>query len=239
MSRVTDLTALLTLKTRSQSDESEILDRIAGDLPIPRTFVKFGFAPLELNCGPLIRRGFTGLLIDASDDRARRILRRRLRGQVEVLQQFLTVENIVVVRERFDPGELGVLSVDVDGNDYWLLKELLPLRPAVVVVEYNASFGPSRRVTVPYDPTFNRQEKHESGMYHGASLAAMAALCADYTLSGIAAGGVNAFFARSDFGLDPLDPVSAWRENERRNDMWGTTAAQQWEVVKDLPLVEV
>ena len=50
------------------------------------------------------------------------------------------------IKERFD--SLGVLSIDVDGNDYWFLKELISTRPSVIVVEYNASFG-LEPVTVP------------------------------------------------------------------------------------------
>lgn len=69
-----------------------------------------------------------------------------------------------------------MLSVDVDGNDYWFLKALLPARPAVVVVEYNASFG-LNPVTVPYEPAFDRMAKHDSGWYHGASITALTKLC--------------------------------------------------------------
>jgi hypothetical protein len=238
--RLRGLVRLVRLDSRSQSNEAELLAGLAESIEMPPTFIEFGFAPLEMNVGSLIRRGFTGVLIDASGGRAMRLLRWRLRGRVDVLERFLTVENIGFLGERYRPGTLGVLSVDVDGNDYWLLRELLPIRPAVIAVEYNASLGPSRRVTVPYDPAFDRHQKHPSGMYHGASLAALAALCDGYRLVAVAAGGANAIFARNDVAIEPgLDPEVAWQENALRNEIWGTTAAEQWEQIKALPFHEV
>ena len=234
------LADLLRFRPTSQSNEDVILEGLADSLPFPRTFVEFGFGPLELNCGRLIRRGFGGILIDGAGGHAMTFLRWRLKPlRVDVLRRFLTVENIGFLRERFACGELGVLSVDVDGNDYWFLRELLPVQPAVVVVEYNASFGPTRRVTVPYDASFNRHEKHPSGLYHGASLTALTALCPEYGLFAVSDAGTNAVFVRSDLGCEALDPVQAWRENTLRNAYSGTTAVDQWDAIRDLPLVEV
>jgi hypothetical protein len=225
---------------RSQSNEDEILARLVEQVDAPRSFLEFGFSPSELNCAALLQT-CRGLLVDGDEaniEAARRVMPRRVKS----MQLFLDLDNIHVLADRYRPGELGVLSVDVDGNDYWFLEALLPrLEPAIVAVEYNASFG-LRPIATPYDPTFDRHEKHASGWYHGASLEALTRLCArhGYGLVEIAAGGNNAFYTRRDVAeLPMLDTREAYREEDLRNEWSGTTAAEQWETVKDLPFVTV
>jgi hypothetical protein len=225
---------------RSQSNEDEILARLVEQVDAPRSFLEFGFSPSELNCAALLHT-CRGLLVDGDEaniEAARRVMPRRVKS----MQLFLDLDNIHVLADRYRPGELGVLSVDVDGNDYWFLEALLPrLEPAIVAVEYNASFG-LRPIATPYDPTFDRHEKHASGWYHGASLEALTRLCArhGYGLVEIAAGGNNAFYTRRDVTeLPTLDTREAYREEDLRNEWSGTTAAEQWETVKDLPFVTV
>ena len=138
-----------------QSDEAVILRRLAVDCP--KTFVEFGFHPTEYNCSGLA--DFSGLLLDG-DGETVRLARRLLPDRIEVRERFITRETLPEIASHF-PG-LGVLSVDVDGNDYWFLEALLAARPHVVAVEYNASFG-LEPITVPYDPAFERHQKHASG----------------------------------------------------------------------------
>jgi hypothetical protein len=109
-----------------------------------------------------------------------------------------------------------------------------------VVIEYNGSFGPERSVSVPYDPAFDRLERHPSGWYHGASLRALDRLAQrkGYALVGCDSNGVNAFFVRSDCAegiLSPVAPEEAWRPVRERP---GTTA-DQFAAIAGLPLVEV
>ena len=67
-----------------------------------------------------------------------------------------------------------MLSIDIDGNDLWVWGRSTGTSPRVVVIEYNATFGPDRSVTVPYRPASTGYASHPSGFYHGASLAALA-----------------------------------------------------------------
>jgi len=218
----------------SQSDESAILRSLAVNCP--KTFVEFGFHPNEYNCIGLA--DFDGLLIDGDSSTvslARRVLPRR----IQVENVFLTRDNAERTCNRFK--NIGVLSIDIDGNDYWMAETLLPLRPAILAIEYNASFG-TRPITVPYDPEFERHAKHPSGWYHGASLEALARLCRrwEYKLVAVSSGGLNAFFApgsRAD--LLALDPSTAYRENLLRNRWSGKTASEQWETIKGMPYIDV
>jgi hypothetical protein len=217
---------------KSQSDESAILVRLTHDCP--KTFVEFGFHPTEYNCTGL--KDFSGLLIDGDPDivkLAQAILPRSVRTK----HAFLTLENLA---EIIDVSEIGALSIDVDGNDYWFLEALVPRHPHVICVEYNASLG-LRPLTVPYDAAFERHAKHPSGWYHGASLTALTNLCASQgmKLVAIAAEGTNAFFARNEHATPALDPGRAYRENALRNRWSKTTAAEQWEAIQHLPFIDV
>jgi hypothetical protein len=225
---------------RSQSDEAEILARLVEQLDAPRSFLEFGFSPSELNCASLLHT-CRGLLVDGDPgtvESARRVMPRK----VKAMQLFLDLYNLHALGDRFRPAELGVLSIDVDGNDYWFLEALLPrLEPAIAAVEYNASFG-LRPLTVPYDPAFDRHEKHPSGWYEGASLEALTRLCArhGYRLVAVSSGGNNAFYARRDLEeLPTLEVADAYRECGLRNEWSGTTAAEQWETIKHLEYVTV
>lgn len=217
-----------------QSDESQILVDLAHKHRAPKTFVEFGFHPIEFNCAALVQKSdWNGFLIDGSERQvadAKAILPKR----IDIQQQFLTLENLDFIGKKFP--KIGVLSIDVDGNDFWFLERLIGLSPTVISVEYNASLG-LEPITVPYDPAFDRHKKHPSGWYHGASLTAFAKMCAKngYGLVAVAKGGANAFFAQ-DAGLDP---TSAWLPNTFRQNFSGRDQASQWELIKHMPFISV
>jgi len=215
-----------------QSDEGKILERLSSG--IPRTFIEIGFHPIEFNCVAFARHPeWRGLLIDGNERQvsdARYLFSER----VDIVQKFLTLETLGPVREHFR--ELGILSIDVDGNDYWFLKELIDCKPNVICIEYNSSFG-LEPVTIPYDASFNRHNVHPRGWYHGASLTALAKLCAHagYGLTAISENGTNAFFSRDG----KLNPEAAWKPNMARARMSGIDHAAQWNSLKTLPLIPV
>ncbi|MBR0855498.1 hypothetical protein [Bradyrhizobium liaoningense] len=216
-----------------QSDEADIIERLSTEAP--KTFIEFGFHPVEFNCINLARSAeWRGLLIDGSERQASDA-RALFPGRIAVHHRFLTLDNLDIVRNAFS--EIGVLSIDVDGNDYWFLKELLPTRPRVICVEYNSTFG-LESVTIPYDPSFDRNKAHSRGWYHGASLAALAKLCAaaGYGLSAVSSNGINAFFSESG----KLDPAQAWRPNSERERLsGGISHEKQRESIKGLPMLPI
>jgi hypothetical protein len=229
------------IKSNSQSDENAILLRLTSRISHPKTFVEFGFHAHEFNCAGLART-YSGLLIDG-DERSVVLAKKVLPSSVEAVAQFLTLDSLNIIEERFPAATLGVLSIDVDGNDYWFLERLINLRPAIISVEYNASFG-QRPISVVYDPAFIRHDKHKSGWYHGASLSAMAHLCSNhsYDLAAVDEAGVNAFFVRRDLwdpAMPKLSPENAYREHKFRNQWSGKIAEEQWQAIRDLPYVNV
>lgn len=114
---------------------------------------------------------------------------------------FITAENINTLLQKpgFDP-EIGILSIDIDGNDYWVWKAIDCLNPVLIIVEYNSLFGMNTSWTVPYDPSFVRSEKHSSILYYGASLRALYLLAEEkgYDFIGCNSKGNNAYFLRKD-----------------------------------------
>ncbi len=89
-----------------------------------------GFHPSEYNCIGLA--DFDGVLVDG-DPLIVDLAHELLRGKLRVQQCFITVENCHTLLDGFS--ELGVLSIDVDGNDYWFLEKLIRAQPAVIAVE--------------------------------------------------------------------------------------------------------
>jgi hypothetical protein len=131
------------------------------------------------------RQGWTGLWMDGKTPAKPRAL--------EVHQEFITAGNIVALFEKYRvPREFDLLSIDIDGNDYWVWKALADYHPRVVVMEYNAAVPPTEARVIEYEPRFVWQKTD----YYGASLLALERLCRakGYVLVACDASGANAFF---------------------------------------------
>jgi hypothetical protein len=173
---------------------------------VSRTFCEIGIEDgTECNCANLaINLGWKGLMVEGNPGMAKSAQRhfdRRAPGRVTVHHQFVTRENINdIFRKNGLAGEIDLLSIDVDGIDYWLWQAVEAVNPRVVVIEYNSLLGPSEALTVPYEDSFSRFEKDPSGYYHGASVKALEKLgiSKGYSLIGCDSLGINAFFVRSD-----------------------------------------
>ena len=234
----------------SQHREDGIIDYLLESLGIDTgTFVEFGFSAAQCNCLNIaLNRKFTGTFIDGSQKKCR-MAKQAFRWlglkNVQVIHSFLTAENLnTVIADCGAPLEVDVLSIDVDGNDYWFWSELIATSAKIVVIEYNASFGSRLSVTVPYDPDFRRYEKHHSGFYHGASLRALEHLGRKkgYRLVACDATGVNAFFLRDDLCTEVTETLSvqeAFRENRGRVKYKGVSQKKQLEIIRDLDLVVI
>ena len=169
-------------------------------------FVEIGAGVNGGNCGFLAKElGWTGLMVDGDADRAAR-LQRRFAPAVAVVQARVTRENVNdLIAAHGLAGDIDLLSIDIDGIDYWVWEQLTACRPRVVIVEYNPFLGADRAVTVPYDPAFNRHRfAVPRSAYYGASLPALVKLGTrkGYRLVLVEPRGVNAFFVRADLAAD-------------------------------------
>lgn len=236
----------------SQHGEDGLILFLLGRIGTPhRFFVEFGVQDGgECNTANLsFNFGWQGLLMEAERQdavRARELYERRIYrdGQVvRVAREHVRPDNFNALLQQYGvPEEIDLLSIDIDGNDYWVWKALEVVSPRLVVIEYNASLGPERPLTIPYDPEFRYPDKYGSPLYHGASIAALAKLGQQkgYALVGCESWGVNAFFLRADLltsELQPLAPEEAFYAHARRSR--GQTLEEQWNRIRHLPHQEV
>jgi hypothetical protein len=185
----------------SQSGEDGIIRELFARLPTAqRFFVEFGVEDGAIcNTRLLIEQyHWEGVMIECDPDAFALLCRRYEPHPVQCVQSFITRENIGGLFERAQvPEDFGLLSIDIDGNDYWIWEALAAYRPAVVLIEYNGTFGKDKRIVQAYDAA-HRWNGRSRG--YGASLAALAELGnrLGYSLIGTVRRGINAFFVRSD-----------------------------------------
>ena len=193
-------------KVFSQYGDDGIIQYLVQRLDIPhRTFVEFGVEDYrESNTRFLLMHdNWAGLVMDGSAANVERIVRSEYYPQHELAARaaFVDCDNVnALVASAGFPRDLGLLHIDVDGNDYWLWECLEAVAPIVVVLEYNAVFGAERAITIPYDAAFQRTRAHPSNLYFGASLAALVRLSQrkGYAFVGCNSAGNNAYFVRRD-----------------------------------------
>lgn len=196
----------IEFKVFSQLGEDGIIQYLINKLDIrAKSFVEFGVEDYkEANTRFLLmNNNWSGLVMDGSKKHIRTIQNDfpYLFHALVARQHFITKENINQLIESYGfAGELGILSIDIDGNDYWVWKEISVVNPAIVVMEYNALFGKERAITTPYQADFFRTKAHHSNLYFGASLKALCILAEEkgYDFIGCNSGGSNAFFVRKD-----------------------------------------
>lgn len=187
----------------SQNGEDGIILTLIREIGNPtHRFVEIGCGENGGNSGALaFELGWSGLMLDGNPERIERLCANFQfdRKKVIVRQEWITRDNIEnLISKNNMGGEIDLLSIDIDGVDYWVWKEIDICSPRIVITEYNSSFGPDKSVTVPYDAEFKR--KPEFRVYFGASLAALSKLGKEknYRLIGVEPRGVNAIFLRND-----------------------------------------
>ena len=146
-------------KVYSQWGEDGIIDHLVSRASIEnRTFVEFGVENYtEANTVFLLKhRNWRGLVIDGSQDHVESIRRGQVLWRHDLFAEcaFITTENINdLIRKNDFNGDLGLSSVDIDGNDYWVWDAITCVSPRIVVSEYNSLFGPHARCRRRIGPT--------------------------------------------------------------------------------------
>src|SRR5258706_15466149 len=203
-------------KVWSQNDEDGILEEIFRRIgTASRTFVEFGASDgRECNTLKLLVEGWRGLWMEsgaAECDRIRQSFAAPLaEGRLELLQTRVTAESVdglLAGSSAVSAGELDLLSIDIDGNDYHVLKAIRSVQPRVLVIEYNAKFPPPMDVVPPYEADY----AWNGSDYMVASLQALVNLAArpGYRLVGTNVPGSNAFFVRAELAADHFAEADA------------------------------
>ena len=204
-------------KIFSQWGEDGIIQHLIKSVEIrDNTFIEFGVQDfLESNCRfLLIKDRWKGFVLDGSKRNIERLKGSYFywKHHLEAIHAFITRENINELLARSGFGsDLGILSIDMDGVDYYILEAIENFNPRILICEYNSVFGATRRISVPYRSDFRRRDAHRSNLYWGASLGAMTHLAQKrgYALVGTNTAGNNAFYVRSDLLNDKLQALSA------------------------------
>jgi hypothetical protein len=179
------------------------------------SFIEFGVADFyESNTHfLLINNNWRGFVIDGSADNIRVVKNSSLywRYDLQAEASFVTLDNINQLLGKSGFKKIGLLHIDLDGNDYWILKalDLEVYQPDILILEYNAHFGAERALSIPYDQQFYRMNAHYSGQYFGASLAALNLIAVEkgYYFIGCNSAGNNAYFLHNSHrGVIP--PIS-------------------------------
>ena len=219
-------------KIFSQFGDDGIIQYLVHSLGLSKsTFIEFGVEDYsESNTRFLLQHNnWKGLVLDGSEKNISHIRKQGYfwRHDLTAVAAFINKDNIndLFVKNGFK-GEIGLLSIDIDGNDYWVWEKVEAVSPALVVIEYNSIFGAEAAVTVPYDPAFIRSKAHYSCLYWGASVAALKQLGEKkgYLFAGRNSAGNNAYFIKKDkmggLRLPTLQEgyvESAFRESRDRN----------------------
>ena len=186
----------------SQNEEDGIIAEIFKRLgTTDRRFLEIGVGDgLENNTAYLLMQGWSGAWIEANAKNAQRIRKTfaapLASGQLRFGSSFVTRENVNdLIGGLGLRGDIDFVSIDIDGNDYYMLEVLKAVSPRVIAIEYNATFAPPVVWVNRYDPA----RTWDGGNAFGASLAALTRLANSlgYTLVGTGLTGINAFFVRS------------------------------------------
>ena len=205
----------------SQFGDDGIIQFLINNLDIAeKTFVEFGSAKYtEANTRFLtVNNNWSGLLIDGSSSNIEYIKRDPIYWQhdLKAVSAFITRDNINdLIGSNGFAGEIGLLSIDIDGNDYWVWQRIDVVKPIIVITEYNPVFGGRHAVSIPYAANFYRFNAHFSGLYWGASMRAFCYQAKErgFEFIGCNSAGNNAYFVRCD-KIGPLkiqDPESGFR----------------------------
>ncbi|MBF0168523.1 MAG: hypothetical protein HQL45_12930 [Alphaproteobacteria bacterium] len=242
-------------KVFSQWGEDGIIEWLVQRIPtISQRFVEFGVENfIEANCRFLLQnRSWRGLVLDGSDKNIKEIQGSAIYWQHDLTAscEFVTAETIdaILIRQGFS-GRIGILSIDIDGNDWWVWKSIKAVDPDIVICEMNGVFGDLHPITIPYNPLFQRTKAHSSGLYFGASVGALKYLAErrGYQFLGTSSSGVNAFFVRNDLINHVAMNLSEARafpsrhrdSRDEKKDLTFIRGQARAEAIADMPVVRV
>lgn len=213
-------------KSYSQWGEDGIIQYLIQNVTIREpVFIEFGVEDYtESNTRFLLmNNNWSGLVIDGGKENIEKIRKWEMywRYNLKAICKFVTKQNInKIILENGLQGEIGILSIDIDGNDYWIWKEINVVSPDIVICEYNSLYGYKKKVTTPYIADFVRENYHYSRIVYGASIAALNDLAEEKGYSMVTANqaGNNVFFVRNDLmgNLKKKTPEEVYRTAQFR-----------------------
>lgn len=193
-------------KIFSQFGDDGIIQWLINNIDIDNEFfVEFGVENYkEANTKFLMfNNNWSGFVMDGSTENIENLKKQDYfwKYDLKAKDVFITKENIndLLLEQNINPN-VGLLHIDLDGNDYYIFNEINCLNPNILILEYNSLFGIEREISVPYREDFYRTKAHYSNLYFGASLKALHSLAykKGFVFIGCNQAGNNAYFVRKD-----------------------------------------
>jgi hypothetical protein len=192
-------------KCFSQFGEDGIIQYLINNLKISnKKFIEFGVENYdEANTRFLLENNnWSGLIIEGNQKNINYIKKQNYywRYDLTAVNSFVSIKNINdIIRSNYFEGDIGLLSIDIDGNDYWILKEINVISPDIIIIEYNANYGADKSLTVKYNENFQRAKNNIEKLIYGCSLKAVNNLCKEkgYSLVCTNKNGNNVFFVKT------------------------------------------
>jgi len=207
-------------KIASQNNEDGIIEHIFGKIPNNKIFVEIGFGYYEFNSLNLIKNNWSGLLIEQNLDECL-VLRKLLdfyykKTEIKIINSSVNITNVNnLIIHNLKANHIDFFSIDIDGNDYWVLKNLDLKNISCVCLEYNHWLGSNVKKTIPYNINHNFIDNG----YFGGSLLAFTDLMnkKEFKLIAIESSGTNAFFVQNKFSnlFEVLDPIKSFKSTGR------------------------
>lgn len=242
-------------KVFSQNGEDGIIQYLISKLEIPnKIFIEFGVETyIESNTRfLLVNNEWSGLIMESDSDFINFIKSDYVfqKYDLEIQKAFITKENInQLIKNYTNIKDIGLLSIDIDGNDYWIWEAISEIQPRIVICEYNATFGNVKKVTIPYKANFNKTEAHFSDLYFGASLNALCDLGnkKGYDFIGTCSSGSNAFFVRKDINtifkplssIEGFNKLSAKSSRDKKGKLTFLKPSEREKIIENLDLIEI
>jgi len=243
-------------KVYSQWGEDGIISYLINNLDLKNNFfIEFGVENyLESNTRFLLKKfNWSGLIMDSSPKNIESIKKDGIywKHDITALCKFISINNInEIFLENLVDKNIGLLSIDIDGNDYWVWKAISTIDPSIVVIEYNSILGKDKNYVVPYEQNFTRKKAHYSNLYYGASLPALTKLAnkKGYALVTCNSTGNNAFFVKRNLLNEKVKEVNCrdafkerkFRESrDKNNKLTFLNNKEQKELISHLSLEEV
>ncbi len=201
----------------------------------------------------LIKDKYKGFVVDGSRKNIRRLKNYNffIKNNLIAVNYFINTDNIenILQISNFEE-DLGVLSVDLDGNDYYIIEKINNFKPRILIAEYNSIFGDYRKISIPLQNTFSITKAHYSNLYFGASLAAITYIAnkKGLELVGTTSDGINAFFVRKDLLNNRIKAISVksaftkinlHTSRDKNYNLSFLSYNQKQELIKGMPVFEV